>query len=95
MGVSGATQLASLVAELAAIVGTGWLLGTGLAEGGIGMVYRLLDTYPQFPPAPWFVFDAVIVVTLAAVASVVILVAAAFAHLIAERSRPADVVRAL
>jgi putative ABC transport system permease protein len=95
MGVSGTTQLASLVAELAAVVGTGWLLGTALAEGGIGIVYRLLDTYPQFPPKPWFVFDAVVVAGLAAAAFVVILAAAGFAHLVAERSRPADVVRAL
>lgn len=95
MGVRRRIHLAALVIELGLIVGMGYVMGTALAEGGVGVVYRLLDTYPQYPPVPSFVFDGVIVAALAVAAVLVVGAAAAFAQLLADRARPADTMRAL
>jgi putative ABC transport system permease protein len=95
MGVRRRTHLASLVVELTLIVGVGWLAGTALAEGSLGVVYRLLDTYPAFPPAPRFIFDGVAVAGLGVAAAVVVLAASALAQLLADRADPAATMREL
>jgi putative ABC transport system permease protein len=95
MGVRRRTYLASLVAELALIVGVGWVAGTALAEGSVAVVYRLLDTYPQFPPVPRFVFDGTIVASLGTAAAVVVVAAAAFAQVLADRASPAETMRTI
>jgi putative ABC transport system permease protein len=95
MGVSRATHLGSLLRELALIVGLGWLIGSGLAEGGVGAVYRLLDTYPQIPPRPVFVFDGVVVAALAGACAALVVVAAGLAQVLADRADAARTMRAL
>lgn len=94
MGVRPRAHLTSLFAELALLIGLGWLLGTALAEVAAAAVYRLLDTLPEFPPAPSFVVEVGVIVVLAAIALAVILAAAFFAHAVARRARPSDAMRA-
>jgi putative ABC transport system permease protein len=95
MGVSRATHLGSLLRELALIVGLGWLIGSGLAEGGVGAVYRLLDTYPQIPPQPVFIFDGVVVSALAGACAVLVVLAACLAQLLADRADAARTMRTI
>jgi putative ABC transport system permease protein len=95
MGVSRAAHLGSLLGELALIVGVGWLIGSGLAEGGVGAVYRLLNTYPQIPPKPVFIFDGVVVSALAGACAVLVVVAAGLAQLLADRADAARTMRAM
>lgn len=95
MGVSRATHLGSLLRELALIVGVSWLIGSGLAEAGVGAVYRLLDTYPQIPPRPVFIFDGGVVEALAGACAALVLIAAGLAQVLADRADAARTMRAL
>jgi ABC transporter len=92
---SRAAHLGSLLRELALIVGVGWFIGSGLAEGGVGAVYRLLDTYPQIPPKPVFIFDGAVVGALAGACAVLVVVAAGLAQVLGDRADAARTMRAI
>lgn len=93
MGLTQGTHLRSLLIELTAVVGIGWLLGTGLGFAGYAVLTRSLDVDPELPPGAAFDLPALTLAVTAAVVAVVIVAAAAGAHLAAERARPADILR--
>ncbi|HZY76193.1 MAG TPA: FtsX-like permease family protein [Jatrophihabitantaceae bacterium] len=93
MGLSQGTHLRSLLIELTAIVGLGWVLGTGLGFVGYAVLTGSLDVDPELPPGAAFDLPAVTLGSTAAVVAVVIAAAAAGAHLAAERAQPADILR--
>lgn len=93
MGLTQGTHLRSLLVELAAVVGTGWVLGTGLGFAGYAVLTGSLDVDPQLPPGAAFDLPAVTLAVTAAVVAVVIVAAAIGTHLAAERAQPADILR--
>jgi putative ABC transport system permease protein len=93
MGLTQGTHLRSLLAELTAVVGAGWLLGTGLGFAGYAVLTSSLDVDPELPPGAAFVLPAVTLAVTAAVVAIVIIAAALGSHLAAERAQPADILR--
>jgi putative ABC transport system permease protein len=93
MGLTQGTHLRSLLAELTAVVGIGWLLGTGLGFAGYAVLTGSLDVDPELPPGAAFDLPAVTLGVTAAVVTAVIVAAALGSHLAAERADPADILR--
>jgi putative ABC transport system permease protein len=94
MGLTRRTHLASLAIELAAAVGIGALLGVLLARLVLEPVVRVLDLEPGRPPytaVPVLSVPAVLAVLAAAV--LLVLLGALATQLVADRARPADVLR--
>ena len=52
MGLTRATHLRSLLAELGVLLGLAWAIGAGLAWAAVLIVYHRLDIDPTRPPAP-------------------------------------------
>jgi putative ABC transport system permease protein len=93
MGLTRATHLRSLLAELGVLLGLAWVVGTGLAWVAVLMVYGRLDIDPDRPPPPLLtVPTAVILGSLAAVA-VVVGLAALYAQRSADRADVSEVLR--
>jgi putative ABC transport system permease protein len=93
MGLTKAAHLRSLVIELGIVVGLGWAAGALVGAGAYRLILSALDIYPALPPpaafqAPFGVWGA----TGAAWAAVIV-VAAVSVHLMAERARPAEILR--
>ncbi|HEV7653864.1 MAG TPA: hypothetical protein VGP36_03885 [Mycobacteriales bacterium] len=94
MGLTRRAHLASLLAELSVAVGLGALAGVVLARLVLAPVVRVLNLEPGRPP-----YAAVLVVSAGAVAGVVagaiglVLLGALSAQAVADRARPADVLR--
>jgi putative ABC transport system permease protein len=93
MGLSKLAHVWSLVIELVLVVGFGWLIGSGVGAGAFGVIYRSLDVYPSLPPPMQFVLPALTLVATAAVTAAVVLVASLATHALAERARPAEILR--
>jgi putative ABC transport system permease protein len=93
MGMSKLTHLRSLVLELALVVGLGWLAGSGAGAAAFGVIYRALDLYPALPPPMAFVLPAATLVATAVITAAVVLLASLAAHALAERARPAEILR--
>lgn len=93
MGLSKAAHLRSLLIELSLVVGAGWLAGSAVGAGAFGFIYRSLDVYPDLPPPASFAVPTTTVLATLLTTAVVVVVAAASTHLLAERARPADILR--
>jgi putative ABC transport system permease protein len=93
MGLTQGTHLRSLLTELTAVVGAGWVLGTGLGFAGYAVLTDSLDVDPELPPGAAFDLPAVTLGVTAGVVAVVIVAAAIGTHLAAERAQPADILR--
>jgi len=93
MGLTQGTHLRSLLIELTAVVGAGWVLGTGLGFAGYAVLTGSLDVDPELPPGAAFDLPAVTLAVTAAVVAAVIVAAALGSHLAAERADPADILR--
>ena len=93
MGMSKAAHLNSLLIELALVVGLGWVAGSGLGIGSFGFTYRAFDVYPELAPAARFSVPRSPVLVTAGVAAAVVLIAAVATQLLAERTRPAEILR--
>jgi putative ABC transport system permease protein len=93
MGLGKAAHLRSLLIELALVVGFGWLAGSGVGAGAFGFIYRSLDVYPDLPPPASFGVPTATLIGTLLTTAVVVAVAAASTHLLAERARPADILR--
>jgi putative ABC transport system permease protein len=93
MGMSKGTHVRSLVLELALVVGFGWLAGSGMGAASFGTIYRALDVYPALPPPMSFVLPAATLALTAVVTAAVVLLASIATHALAERAKPADILR--
>ncbi|MEO9133405.1 MAG: FtsX-like permease family protein, partial [Jatrophihabitantaceae bacterium] len=93
MGLSPATHLRSLLIELGLVVGVGWLLGTAVGLGAYAVLIGSLDLYPALPPGAAFGLPGPTLALTALVVAVVVGLAALATHLVAERARPADILR--
>lgn len=93
MGETSAGNLRSLVSEVGAILLGAWLAGATLGIVCVGLVYRLLDLNPTFPPDPLFAPPVgLLSLTLLGVAAAT-LVTAGLAHAASRASAPGDVLR--
>jgi putative ABC transport system permease protein len=93
MGMSKLAHLNSLLLELALVIGTGWVAGSGLGIGSFRAVYRGFDVYPQLKPPAEFTVPSVPVVVTGIISAAVVLLAAGGTHVMAERTRPAEILR--
>lgn len=93
MGLGKRTHLLSLILELLLVVGFGWLAGSGVGAGAFGVIYRSLDVYPALPPPISFVLPVATIAVTAAVTAIVVLAAALATQALAERARPAEILR--
>ena len=93
MGMTKLAHVRSLVLELVLVVGLGWLAGSGVGAGAFGVIFHSLDVYPALPPPMQFVLPAFTLVATAVVTACVILLASLATHALAERARPAEILR--
>lgn len=93
MGLRQATHVRSLLVELLAIVGLGWLAGTAAGLAGYAVLTGSLDLQPQLPPGAQFVLPVLSLAATAATVAAVIAFAAGGTHAAAERAHPADILR--
>jgi putative ABC transport system permease protein len=93
MGMTKSAHVRSLVLELVLVVGLGWLAGSGVGAGAFGVIFHSLDVYPALPPPMEFVLPAFTLAATAVVTAAVILLASLATHALAERARPAEILR--
>lgn len=93
MGMSKLAHLNSLLLELTMIIGLGWLAGSGLGVGSFRFVYTAFDVYPQLAPSAEFTVPSVPIAVTAAISGAIVVLAAIATHLLAERTRPAEILR--
>jgi putative ABC transport system permease protein len=93
MGLTRATHLRSLLAELGVLLGLAWVIGTGLAWAAILLVYHRLDIDPTRPPAPLLTVPVLAVAGSAVVVAVVVGLAALYAQRSADRADVSEVLR--
>lgn len=93
MGMSRLTHVNSLLLELGLVLGLGWVAGSALGLGSFGFIYRRLDVYPQLPPPASFVIPSTPLLATAAIVAVVVTIATFATQALAERTRPAEILR--
>ncbi|MGI8761370.1 MAG: hypothetical protein ACR2LF_08790 [Jatrophihabitantaceae bacterium] len=93
MGMTRTAHLRSLLIELSLVVGFGWLAGSGVGAAAFAFVYRALDVYPALPPPASFVVPTTTLLLTALVTALVVLLASVSTHTLAERARPAEILR--
>jgi putative ABC transport system permease protein len=93
MGLTRATHLRSLLAELGTLLITAYLVGIGLAAAAVQLVYRRLDVDLHRPPAPILTVPVVAIVTAGLAVVVIVALASAYAQRAAERTNVAEVLR--
>jgi putative ABC transport system permease protein len=93
MGMSKLAHLNSLLIELLIVVGLGWVAGSALGVGSFRFIYQDFDVYPDLkPPASFAIPTLPIQVTAGIVVAIVVLAAVA-THLLAERTKPSEILR--
>lgn len=93
MGMSRATHVRSVLLELGTVLGLGWVAGSTLGLGSFGLVYERLDVYPDLPPPAAFGIPSGALAVSAVVVALVVALAALAAQALAERTRPAEILR--
>jgi putative ABC transport system permease protein len=93
MGLSRATHLRSLLAELGLLLGLAYAVGVGLSLVALGLVHGLLDLDPVRPPTPLLVVPVGVLAGAAGVVAAVAAVTALHAQRVADRTPPADILR--
>ncbi|MEO9138178.1 MAG: FtsX-like permease family protein [Jatrophihabitans sp.] len=93
MGMSKLTHFNSLLIELGIVIGLGWTAGSSLGLGSFGFIYRRLDVYPDLPPGPAFSLPTVPLVATGVVVLAVVVLAASATQALAQRTRPAEILR--
>jgi putative ABC transport system permease protein len=93
MGLTRATHLRSLLAELGVLLGLAWTIGAGLAWVAVLMVYGRLDIDPDRLPGPLLTVPTAAFAGSAAAVAVVVLLAALYAQRSADRADVAEVLR--
>ncbi|MEN3356072.1 MAG: putative transport system permease protein [Mycobacteriales bacterium] len=93
MGLTRATHLRSLLAELGTLLITALVLGTGLAAAAVLLVYRQLNVDPDRPPAPLLTVPTAALIGAGIIVVVITALAAAYAQRAADRTNVAEVLR--
>ena len=93
MGLTRATHLRSLMAELGLLMGLAWLVGAGLAWTAVLMVYSRIDLDPDRPPPPLLTTPTTALVGSVAAVAVVVVLAALYAQRSADRADVSEVLR--
>lgn len=93
MGMSKSVHLASLLVEIGTVVGLGWVAGSAFGVGAFRGVYRAFDVYPDLRPPPTFTTPVYPLVVTAVVVVVVVSAAAVATQVLAERTKPAEILR--
>lgn len=93
MGMSKTAHLNSLLIELLIVVGLGWVAGSALGVGSFRFIYADFDVYPQLKPPASFAVPSLPIQVTAAVGAAIVVLAAVATHLLAERTRPAEILR--
>jgi putative ABC transport system permease protein len=93
MGMSKIAHLNSLLMELTLIIGLGWLAGSGLGVGSFGFVYKAFDVYPELAPGASFAVPSSPILVTALISAAIVLLASIATHALAERTRPAEILR--
>lgn len=93
MGMAAATHVNSLLIELGIVIGLGWVAGSSLGFGSFGFIFRRLDVYPQLAPPAQFVLPSEPLVVSASIVAVIVVLASLATHALAERTRPAEILR--
>ncbi len=93
MGLTRATHLRSLLAELGVLLGLAWVIGAGLAWAAVLMVYGRLDIDPGRLPGPLLTVPTAAFAGSAAAVIVVVVLAALYAQRSADRADVAEVLR--
>ena len=93
MGLSQATHLRSLLAELGLLLGLAYAVGVGLSRVALGLVHGMLDVDPARPPAPLLVLPVGVLVGAAVAVAVVAVLTALHAQRVADRTPAAETLR--
>ena len=93
MGLSRATHLRSLLAELGLLLGVAYAVGVGLSRIALGLVHGLLDVDPARPPTPLLVLPAQVLLGAAIAIVLVATLTALYAQRVADRTHPSEVLR--
>ena len=93
MGLSRATHLRSLLAELGLLLGVAYAVGVGLSRVALGLVHGLLDVDPARPPTPVLVLPPGVLAGAALAVAVVAVLTALYAQRVADRTPPSEVLR--
>ena len=93
MGLSRATHLRSLLAELGLLLGLAYVVGVALSWVALGLVHGLLDVDPARPPASLLVLPVGVLVGAAVAVAAVAALTALHAQRVADRTAAATVLR--
>jgi putative ABC transport system permease protein len=93
MGLTRATHLRSLLAELGVLLGLAWVIGAGLAWAAVLLVYHRLDIDPTRPPTPLLTVPVLALVGSAVAVGVVVVLASLYAQRSADRADVSEVLR--
>ena len=93
MGLSRATHLRSLLAELGLLLGLAYVVGVALSWLALGLVHGLLDVDPARPPTSLLVLPVGVLVGAAVAVAAVAALTALYAQRVADRTPPAETLR--
>jgi putative ABC transport system permease protein len=93
MGLTRAAHLRSLLLELAVVAGLGFVIGGGVGAGAFRIIVASLDMYPDLPPGAAFSSPTGTWAITGAVWCAVVLLAAVGVQLLADRAKPAEILR--
>lgn len=93
MGLTRAAHLRSLLLELAVVAGLGFLVGSGVGAGAFRVIVASLDMYPDLPPGAAFRSPIDTWAIVGAAWCAVVVLAAVGVQLLADRAKPAEILR--
>ena len=93
MGLTRAAHVRSLALELVLVVGLGYLAGVGVGSAAFRLILDSLDMYPSLPPPASFEAPTSTWALTAAVWVAVIIAATAAVQVLADRAKPAEILR--
>ncbi|MDT4936339.1 MAG: putative transport system permease protein [Pseudonocardiales bacterium] len=93
MGLTRAAHVRSLILELTLVVGLGYAAGVGVGSAAFRLILNSLDIYPAFPPPASFEAPTSTWALTAAVWVAVILGASIAVQILADRAKPAEILR--
>jgi putative ABC transport system permease protein len=93
MGLSRATHVRSLLAELGLLLGLAYMVGVVLSRVALGLVHGLLDVDPARPRTPLLVLPVGGLVGAAVAVAAVAALTALHAQRVADRTPPAETLR--
>lgn len=93
MGMKRRAHVASLLVELTSILGVGWVVGSALSLAAFRLIVEKLDVYPRLPPPAPFPLPVSSLAVSAVVVGVVVVAATVSTQLLAQRTKPAEILR--